>query len=82
MGGIVCAIPHKAILRFDEVPSDRRKITQFDAQLRRCFEQPQIVEGIDAAGHGYKACELLELRGWDDKHRNALLQMLKGLYPA
>jgi hypothetical protein len=81
MGGIVCEIPKSAILRFDGVPADRRKLAKFDEQLRQCYAQPQIVQGIADAGHGYRVCKLLsKTRGWDDGERQDLYGMLIGLY--
>lgn len=61
MGGIVCAIPKHAILRFSEIPNRRRDLVEFDSQLRRCFEQPQIVQAVADSDMGEEAYEILEL---------------------
>lgn len=76
MGGLVCAIPKHAILRFDGIPEGHNKLKEFDSQLRRCFEQPQIVEAVANTGRGEEAYHILEKQEWGSKDRSDLYEIL------
>lgn len=80
MGGIVCAIPRNAILRYEEVPTSYFGKVQFDSQMRACYAQSDIAQGVAEAGLGHAACDILAKEDWTQKDRQRLLDILEGLY--
>jgi energy-converting hydrogenase Eha subunit A len=48
MGGLVCHNIVAAILEFDCIPSDQKKLPVFDKQLRQVFAHPVIATDLDA----------------------------------
>lgn len=80
MGGLVCAVPHFAILPGEGIPSKPSEIVEFDQRLRACFAQPQIVQGVVDAGHGDAACAILRKATWTMVDRTTLYDMLDSLY--
>jgi hypothetical protein len=81
MGGIACQIERNAVLQFDSIPTDAKKLAQFDAQLRTCFTLPHIVDGIAAAGTGPDVCAILwKFNGWTLGDRTKLFDYLEALW--
>lgn len=60
MGGIVCAIPWRAIVRYTSVPPQRDDQKKLEAQLRQAFAVPSIYEAVAAEGKGPEVCNILE----------------------
>ena len=80
MGGIVCHIHRNAILRFETIPTGHHDLKEFDTQLRECFKQQSVAEGIEAAGTYSRVCELLALEKWTLAERTELYAALEALY--
>lgn len=84
MGGVACALPRHALLLFDEVPTKKSDLKQFDEQIRQCYANTLIVQGViedfgDAIG--VEAYKILALDSWTTADRERLLEILEGLYP-
>jgi hypothetical protein len=80
MGGAACAIPHLAIMANETIPTNPAKLPAFDAKLRECFTQTDIVHGIEDAGKTDAACLILQKTTWSAADRSALVDMLDALY--
>lgn len=80
MGGYACQIPHLAILRFDGIPTDQTQLPVFDEQLRKCFAQSNIVDGIVNAQTAQAVCNILKYQSWTSAQRSALYGYLEDLY--
>lgn len=80
MGGIICAIPHLAIMADDTIPTNPSKLADFDARLRQCCAQSEIVQGLVEAGHGDDVCNILKKPHFEAGDRQALCTMLDSLY--
>lgn len=83
MGGVACALPRHALLRFEEVPTHKSDLKEFDAQIRLLYANPLIVQGvIDHWGEavGVEAYKILELESWSKADRQRLLDIVDGLY--
>jgi hypothetical protein len=64
MGGLVCAIPRRAILRFDSVPVEHRHEREFDDQIRELYAN-SIIAGALGAEHPDEAAEVCEILSHD-----------------
>lgn len=80
MGGLVCAIPHLAIMSNEVVPTDPASFPAYDAKLRKCFAQTDIVAGLVEKGHGDDACAILKKGHFTHTDRVTLTDMLDSLY--
>lgn len=88
MGGAACAIPHQAILGSEtSPPTDSHKWPVWDVKLRRCFEQSNIVSGLEQMDQEQPdqhiadtICTLLTKPSWTLDDRTALCNYLDALY--
>jgi len=80
MGGIVCWIPKLAILRFDGIPTHRKDLKEFDEQIRACYSQSEIVQGVFASGRAHEACDILAKQEWSTAERATVYEILQALY--
>lgn len=82
MGGIVCEIPRKAILRFEEVPRLPGQVRQFDSQIRQLYAHPTIAQSVnDENPHGAReVCLILSKDDFTASDRATLLHVVESLY--
>ncbi len=81
MGGIVCAIPRQAILRFHSVPTARRDEKEFDEQIRDLYANPTIANAVATETQRAKdVCDILGKESFSDADRVVLLEVVESLY--
>lgn len=81
MGGLVCAIPHRAILRFERVPSAPVQAKRFDEQMRELYANPVIATAVATeTQRGEEACAVLRKSQFTHDDRQVLLAIIDSLY--
>lgn len=82
MGGIVCAIPRKAKLRFESVPTSHKEAREFDEQIRELYANPIIANAVATeTTRGQEACDLLgKEEDFTHADRVALFDIVESLY--
>lgn len=81
MGGLICAIPRQALLKFEAVPTTRHGQKEFDAQVRELYANPVIANAVATeTTRGQEACDILGKEDFDHADRQALLDIVESLY--
>lgn len=82
MGGLVCHIQRNAILEYAAIPTEPKKMPEFDRQLRACFASGEIAAALEANGTGMKVCDILwkDSSNWTLMDRTELLNYLEALW--
>ena len=80
MGGLVCGVPHLAIMGANVIPTDHKELPAFDAKLRACCAQSDINMGLVEAELTDAACAILGKATWTAEDRTNLKAMLDSLY--
>lgn len=81
MGGIVCEIPWRAIMRFDEVPTSNRDEREFDEQIRELYANPIIANAVATETQsGREVCTLLSKDRFSHADRVKLFEIAESLY--
>lgn len=81
MGGIVCAIPRQALLRFESVPTSRKELREFDEQIRTLYSNPVIANSVATeTARGQEACDILGKDEFTHTDRTTLFGIVESLY--
>jgi hypothetical protein len=81
MGGLVCQIHFKAVVRFDAVPTRPMEVKQFDIQIRQFFNVTTIANSVaEDPVKGPELCLLLSKRRWTQEDRVTLFEIGEHLY--
>lgn len=81
MGGIVCAIHRRAVLRYASVPTGAADLKKFDKQLRKLINVVPIAAAIaEDEVRARKVCEVLAKTSWDPNERAFLFYSVKQAY--
>lgn len=81
MGGIVCAIPRQAVLRFESVPTSHKDQREFDEQIRTLFANPVIANAVGIESpRAQEACDILASEHFTQSDRVALFEIVESLY--
>ena len=80
MGGASCGIPHLAIMAANTLPANPAEQLEFDANLRACCKQTDIIKGLVDAELTDKVCAILAKPTWTDDDRRKLKAHLDSLY--
>jgi hypothetical protein len=81
VGGLACAIPRQAVLRFQEVPTLPAKVKEFDAQMRELLSITTIAGAIVAeTSRGQEVCDILAKTNWTRADRVTLFDVVEDLY--
>lgn len=81
MGGLACAIPRQAVLRFEHVPTGHKNEKEFDEQVRELYANSIISTAVATeTTRGQEACDILGKDKFTHADRVALFEIVESLY--
>lgn len=81
MGGVACALPRHALLRFETVPTSHKDQREFDEQIRQVYANPLVAVAVaDETTHGEEVYHLLAKEQFTQADRQTLLDIVESLY--
>lgn len=80
MGGLVCRVPWRALVRFETVPAHADDQRKLEAELRQAFSVPSIYEAVVEKGLGEQVCAVLANKHLSVTDLTALLNAGDAIY--